>query len=192
MLCAHEPRARNSFRSARGDGSSYRPEAAGGACLSNSCNRAVSAGLGAAIPILLLLAYNLGTTGQLLHPAYDYLYRLETAAYTGLGYRADWAVEDPRYLPQNAAIMFLAAVACNIAPAALIRIFSDDPAVIRVGDEYLRIISWNFVASGLVFVTSSMFQAMGNTIPSLLASISRLMIIAIPVVLLARLPGTRM
>ena len=42
------------------------------------------------------------------------------------------------------------------------------------GDEYLRIISWNFVASGLVFVTSSMFQAMGNTIPSLLASFSRI------------------
>jgi putative MATE family efflux protein len=88
-----------------------------------------------------------------------------------------------------ASVMFLAAVACNIAPAALIRIFSDDPAVVAVGDEYLRIISWNFIASGLVFVTSSMFQAMGNTIPSLLASISRLVIIAIPVVLLSRLPG---
>ena len=88
-----------------------------------------------------------------------------------------------------ASFMFLAAVACNIAPAALIRIFSDDPAVVAVGDEYLRIISWNFIASGLVFVTSSMFQAMGNTIPSLLASISRLVIIAIPVVLLSRLPG---
>ncbi len=88
-----------------------------------------------------------------------------------------------------AGFMFVAALACNIAPAALIRIFSDDPAVVAVGDEYLRIISWNFVASGLVFVTSSMFQAMGNTIPSLLASISRLVIIAIPVVLLSRLPG---
>ena len=88
-----------------------------------------------------------------------------------------------------ASFMFLAAVACNIAPAALIRIFSDDPAVVAVGDEYLRIISWNFIASGLVFVTSSMFQAMGNTIPALLASISRLVIIGIPVVLLSRLPG---
>jgi putative MATE family efflux protein len=88
-----------------------------------------------------------------------------------------------------ATIMFVAAVACNIAPAALIRIFSDDAAVIAVGDEYLRIISWNFVASGLVFVTSSMFQAMGNTIPPLLASISRLLIIAVPVVLLSRMPG---
>ena len=40
-------------------------------------------------------------------PAYDYLYRLEAAATTALGYHPDWAIEDPRYLPQNAAIMFL-------------------------------------------------------------------------------------
>ncbi len=70
--------------------------------------RGWSAGLGAAIPIGLFLAYNLASTGQLLHPAYDYLYRREAVAYRALGYQPDWAVEDPRYLPQNAAIMFLA------------------------------------------------------------------------------------
>lgn len=69
--------------------------------------RGWSAGLGAAIPVAALLAYNLASTGQLLHPAYDYLYQLEARAYVALGYRTDWAVEDPRYLPQNAAIMFL-------------------------------------------------------------------------------------
>jgi hypothetical protein len=69
--------------------------------------RSWSAGLGAAVPIGLLLAYNVTTTGSLFHPAYEYLYRVETAAYPTLGYRADWAVEDPRYLPGNAAITFL-------------------------------------------------------------------------------------
>ncbi|MEO6207213.1 MAG: hypothetical protein ABIP77_04590, partial [Candidatus Limnocylindrales bacterium] len=69
--------------------------------------RSWSAGLGAVIPVGLLLAYNVASTGQLLHPAYDYLYRLETASYTALGYHADWSVEDPRYLPQNGAIMLL-------------------------------------------------------------------------------------
>jgi hypothetical protein len=69
--------------------------------------RSWSAGLGAIVPVGLLLAYNVATTGHAFHPAYDYLYRLETAAYTTLGYHPDWAVEDPRYLPQNAAIMFL-------------------------------------------------------------------------------------
>ena len=69
--------------------------------------RSWSAGLGAVIPVALLLSYNVVTTGQLLHPAYDYLYRLETAAYPSLGYEADWGVEDARYLPRNAALMFL-------------------------------------------------------------------------------------
>jgi putative MATE family efflux protein len=85
--------------------------------------------------------------------------------------------------------MLAAAVCCNIAPAPLVGLFSEDPAVIAVGVEYLRIISWNFVASGLIYVCSSMFQAMGNTIPSLLASFSRLATIAIPALLLSRLPG---
>jgi hypothetical protein len=79
--------------------------------------RSWSAALGALIPVGLLLAYNLGTTGQILHPAYEHLYRLETAGYAALGYRADWSVEDPRYIPQNAALMFLEAP--DILPARL-------------------------------------------------------------------------
>src|SRR5205085_12689324 len=68
-------------------------------------------------------------------------------------------------------------------------VFSKDPAVIAVSVEYLRIIAWNFVASGLVFVASSMFQAMGNTMPSLFASSARILLIAIPALMLARLPS---
>jgi putative MATE family efflux protein len=88
-----------------------------------------------------------------------------------------------------ASTMFVMALLCNIAPAALVRLFSKDAQVIAVGDEYLRIISWNFVASGLIFVTSSMFQAMGNTIPSLIASFSRILFIAIPALILSKMPG---
>ena len=43
--------------------------------------------------------------------------------------------------------------------------------------------------SGLVFVSSSMFQALGNTLPPLAASFGRLLLTAIPALLLARLPG---
>ena len=50
--------------------------------------------MGAAIPVGLLLAYNLVSTGQLVHPAYDYLYRLEARGYPSLGYQPDWAIED--------------------------------------------------------------------------------------------------
>jgi hypothetical protein len=68
--------------------------------------RGWSAGVGAAIPVLALVAYNLATTGHFLHPAYEHLYQLEALVYQPLGYNADWAIEDVRYIPQNIAIMF--------------------------------------------------------------------------------------
>jgi hypothetical protein len=69
--------------------------------------RSWSAGLGAAIPVAVLLAYNVSVTGHVFHPAYDHLYRLEARAYTALHYHPEWAAEDPRYLAQNLGIMFL-------------------------------------------------------------------------------------
>jgi hypothetical protein len=67
--------------------------------------RGWSAALGAAIPLGLLVAYNLATTGHVVHPAYDYLYRIEATGYASLGYHVDWSIEDPRYLIQNIGIM---------------------------------------------------------------------------------------
>ena len=60
---------------------------------------AVSAGLGAAIPVGLLLAYNVATTGHVFHPAYDYLYQLEANGYPALGYHPDWAHRGPALPP---------------------------------------------------------------------------------------------
>jgi MATE family, multidrug efflux pump len=88
-----------------------------------------------------------------------------------------------------AGVMLLFTIVCHIAPDALVRIFSKDPAVIAVGEEYLRIISYNYIASGLVFVNASMFQAMGNTIPSLITSTVRILIVAVPAVILSHTPG---
>ncbi len=87
-----------------------------------------------------------------------------------------------------AGVMLVLGLVCHFAAAGLIGIFTADPAVVGVGVEYLRIVSWNFVASGLIFVASSMFQAMGNTMPSLAASATRIVLIAVPVVLLSRQP----
>lgn len=86
-------------------------------------------------------------------------------------------------------IMLVATLIANLAPAALIGLFSADPQVIAVGEEYLRIVSWTFVASGITFVTASLFQAMGNTLPSLATSFTRIVVVAIPLVLLAGRPG---
>ncbi len=80
-------------------------------------------------------------------------------------------------------------IACHFADEAMIRFFSSDPAVITIGAEYLRIVAWSLVCSGIIFVNGSMFQAMGNTIPPLIASFARIVIVAIPAILLSRMPG---
>jgi Na+-driven multidrug efflux pump len=88
-----------------------------------------------------------------------------------------------------AGVMAVFAILCHIAPSALIGVFSHDLGTVAYGTEYLRIVSWNYVASGLIFVTSSMFQAMGNTVPSLISSGVRITLTAIPAVLLSRMPS---
>jgi Na+-driven multidrug efflux pump len=88
-----------------------------------------------------------------------------------------------------AGAMVLLTIACWIAGKEMVRVFSADPGVIAVGTEYLDIVSWTFVASGVIFVGSSMFQALGHTLPALLASLTRIVLVAIPAFMLSRLQG---
>ena len=89
----------------------------------------------------------------------------------------------------SAAIMFVLTLLCEIAPAGMIRFFNADPGVVAFGSEYLRIICWNLLASGIVFVSSSVFQGMGNTLPPLAASALRLLLFALPAYAISRQPG---
>jgi putative MATE family efflux protein len=91
------------------------------------------------------------------------------------------------------ALTILAMVAwglvCLLASDPMVRLFSHDPQVIAIGGEYLRIVAWSFIPSGVVFVTSSMFQAMGNTLPPLGASLARIVLVGIPAIVLSRMEG---
>jgi putative MATE family efflux protein len=86
-------------------------------------------------------------------------------------------------------VMVVWGVACYFFASPMVRLFSNDPGVISVGAEYLRIISWSFVGSGIIFVSSSMFQAMGNTLPPLAASFARILLVAVPAIVMSRMPG---
>ena len=88
-----------------------------------------------------------------------------------------------------AGAMLAAASVIFAAAPQLMRIFTSDPEVIGVGVEYLRIVAITIVASGVTFVSSSMFQAMGNTIPSLATSALRLLVSIVPAILLSRAAG---
>jgi Na+-driven multidrug efflux pump len=71
-------------------------------------------------------------------------------------------------------------------PDLLVAAFTDEDEVIKVGSDFLRIISWNFLAQGVVFTCSGVFQGLGNTRPALLSSLFRIALFVPIVLLLAR------
>lgn len=89
----------------------------------------------------------------------------------------------------SSALMFILTLVCQVEAEVFIRVFTNDPEVLAVAAGFLQVISWNFVATGVIFTCSSMFQALGNTIPSVLSSATRIFIFAVPVVWLSTRPG---
>jgi Na+-driven multidrug efflux pump len=87
------------------------------------------------------------------------------------------------------AMMLVLTVIARLWPAELMRPFSSDPGVIAFGSEYLVIVSLNFLASGIAFSSSSVFQGLGNTIPPLLSTASRLLFFAMPALWLSHQAG---
>ncbi|MGI8929451.1 MAG: hypothetical protein ACR2H0_08330 [Candidatus Limnocylindrales bacterium] len=80
--------------------------------------RGLSASLGAAVPLALLLTYNVAATGHVFNPAYDHLYRTEYLGYlppdhclygadfcAGLRIDRSLGIEDIGHIPLNALIM---------------------------------------------------------------------------------------
>ena len=90
------------------------------------------------------------------------------------------------------ALMFVLMLLCQWRPDAMIRLFSNEPQVIDIGSQFLHIISWNFVLSGIIFTCSSMFQALGNTLPSLYSSATRLVMYSLPLIWVSSQPWFRL
>lgn len=86
-------------------------------------------------------------------------------------------------------LMLIMSIACQVAPATLIGGFTSETPVIGIGAEFLALIAWNFVPSALIITCSGLFQALGNTVPALLSSATRLLTFVLPLLLIARLPG---
>src|SRR5262245_58325081 len=94
-----------------------------------------------------------------------------------------------RYAVTICGVLMLAlTVVCQWQPEALVRLFSHEAEVVRVGSLFLRVLSWNFVLSGVIFTCSSMFQALGNTLPALISSATRLLTYGIPALWLSVQP----
>jgi putative MATE family efflux protein len=77
--------------------------------------------------------------------------------------------------------MLLLTLLCQWRPDLLVQGFTQEAAVVAVATQFLGTISLNFVPTGILFTCGGMFQALGNTVPSLIAGGMRLLTFAVPV-----------
>jgi len=92
----------------------------------------------------------------------------------------------------SSVLMFALTLLCQWNPGWLVTKFTSDPEVIAVGVRFLQVISWNFVASGLIFTCSGVFQGLGHTWPALVSTSSRFLTFVLPAIWLATLPGLQL
>ena len=83
----------------------------------------------------------------------------------------------------------VAALLCHQFPEPPVGWFTDDAAVVAAGAGALAILGFNFISQSLIFIAANTFQALGNTVPSLVASMSRLALFAAPAIWASRQPG---
>jgi putative MATE family efflux protein len=88
----------------------------------------------------------------------------------------------------GSSIMVVLTLLCQWRSDWLIHAFTNDKTAMAVGGQFLQVISWNFLASGLVFTCSAVFQGLGHTLPAVLSSASRLISFVVPALWLASLP----
>lgn len=88
----------------------------------------------------------------------------------------------------SAVVMLVLTLLCQWKPQILFTPFTQEQAVIDVAAEFLGIVSWNFIAMGVIFSASGMFQALGNTLPAFASSATRLATFVIPAVWMSTQP----
>jgi Na+-driven multidrug efflux pump len=74
----------------------------------------------------------------------------------------------------NTLVMVLVTAFLQWRPDVLVGFFTPEAEAQAVGATFLRIISWTFIAQGVVFTCSGVFQGLGNTKPAMLSSAIRL------------------
>jgi Na+-driven multidrug efflux pump len=123
----------------------------------------------------------------LLVPAVAVAFAATTVAGQNFGARLGSRVRLTFYLAagMNAMVMLALTVPCQVAPGTLMRVFTGEEAVVSYGSEYLSIISWNFASTGVILVSSCVFQGIGNTLPALASSAQRVILFALPAYLIS-------
>jgi Na+-driven multidrug efflux pump len=96
-----------------------------------------------------------------------------------------------RVLLLETAIMLVATMLAEWRPQSLLGVFTTDADTIAVGATFLKLVSLNLVAQGVLFLCTATFQGLGHTAPQLLSSATRLVTYAIPILFLSSRPWFR-
>lgn len=88
-------------------------------------------------------------------------------------------------------VMVALTILVQLKPGLLLAGFSNDPETMSVALLFLKMISLNLVAQGLIFTCSSLFQGLGNTKPVLWSSATRVLTYSLPAIFLSMRPGFR-
>lgn len=78
-------------------------------------------------------------------------------------------------------IMTVGTIVFQFFPKTLLGLFDASDYMLSIGIPALRTISWCFILAGYSIICSSVFQALGNGVYSMLISIARQLVIIIPV-----------
>ncbi len=92
----------------------------------------------------------------------------------------------------GAVIMAALTLLCQWRAEWLARAFTSEPGAVAVATQFLKLISLNFIASGLVFTCSAVFQGLGNTVPAVLSAATRLVSSIVPALWLSHQPHFRL
>ena len=88
------------------------------------------------------------------------------------------------------AIMMCGLVAFQILPTELLKLFDASEHMMEIGIPALRTISISFLFAGYCIIVSSVFQALGNGVYSMVVSIARQLFVLLPVAyLLSKVGG---
>lgn len=87
------------------------------------------------------------------------------------------------------AIMLIGLSVFQIFPTQLLMLFNASPNMLEIGIPALRIISLSFIFAGYCIMISSVFQALGNGVYSMVVSIARQLLVLLPVAYLLSRTG---
>lgn len=85
-------------------------------------------------------------------------------------------------------VMLATTALVQLQPRALLGFFDADARTAETAGLFLQLMSWTFVAQGLVYTCTYMFQGLGNTVPSLISAAARFIVFATAAAWLSQRP----